>query len=422
MLETKPVLSSTSSGGSAGGTPPPPQVGAPASPAAFEAPKKRKFAWTRKAVTLFLVFSFLFGSLGALFYDTVLQDLLIAQGWVSSSSEKTIVRNQTPVTVIQNDAVVKAVAKVDPAVVSIISHVKTRNFFDQQLDNVASGSGFILTADGLIATNKHVIDGANTISVLTQEGKQYDAKLVDKDPLSDFAILRIEAKNLPVVELGFSDQLKIGEQVIAIGNALGSYDNTVTSGILSGINRTIVATDESHSDSSQLEGLLQIDAPINQGNSGGPLVNLLGQVIGVNTAVDKSGEGIGFAIPINDLRPAVESVIAKGKIVRPLLGVRYVNITPELAALNKLPSERGALVTGGANSTQSGVVTDGPAAKAGIKENDIILLINDVEINKDQSLIRVLSRFKPNEQVTVTYLRDEKKVTVKVTLGQANNN
>jgi S1-C subfamily serine protease len=305
--------------------------------------------------------------------------------------------------------------------VSVISHLKTRNLFDQTLDNVASGSGFFITADGLVATNKHVIDGANTISVLTQDGKQYDAKLVDTDPLNDFAILRIDAKNLPVVELGYSDQLKIGEQVIAIGNALGSYDNTVTSGILSGINRTIVASSESSADSSQLEGLLQVDAPINQGNSGGPLVNLTGQVIGINTAVDKSGEGIGFAIPINDLRPAIESAIAKGKIIRPLLGVRYINITPELKSLNKLPSDKGALVTAGQNSKLPAVVPDGPAAKAGIKDGDIILTINDVEITKDKSLIRALSKFNPGDAVSVTFLRDSKKQSVKVTLGQANN-
>lgn len=384
-------------------------------------PKPKKRLGRLWFSVLIVVASFLFGTAGAALYDTTLRAFFLAQGWSFASGDKTIVRTETPLTVVQNDAVVKSVAKVDPAVVSVISHLKTRNLFDQTLDNVASGSGFFITADGLVATNKHVIDGANTISVLTQDGKQYDAKLVDTDPLNDFAILRIDAKNLPVVELGYSDQLKIGEQVIAIGNALGSYDNTVTSGILSGINRTIVASSESSADSSQLEGLLQVDAPINQGNSGGPLVNLTGQVIGINTAVDKSGEGIGFAIPINDLRPAIESAIAKGKIIRPLLGVRYINITPELKSLNKLPSDKGALVTAGQNSKLPAVVPDGPAAKAGIKDGDIILTINDVEITKDKSLIRALSKFNPGDAVSVTFLRDGKKQSVKVTLGQANN-
>lgn len=378
---------------------------------------------TKKRTRLFfgiVVFiALVIGFLGAFLYDAFGHSFFLSHGWLSADSINGIERLQ-PVTVVQNDAVISAAAKVSPAVVSIISHTKNveTNLFGgaRPLDSTASGSGFIITKDGLIATNKHVIDGADKITVVTQDGGSYDAKLVSADPLNDFAIIRVDKKDLPVVDLGYSDELKVGEPVLAIGNALGSYTNSVTSGVISGTDRSIVA--QSESSASSLEGLLQVDAAINQGNSGGPLVNIQGQVIGINTAVDKAGEGIGFAIPINDLRPAIESVISQGHIVRPMLGVRYVNITPEIAGLNKLSTSKGALLETDSATTPS-VIPDGPADKAGLKDGDIIISVNGQEITPQQSLTRLLQKFRPGDTVEIKYIRDGKDASTKATLKEA---
>jgi S1-C subfamily serine protease len=376
-------------------------------------PKKRARAFFALIIFIALVVGFF----GAFLYDAYGHAFFLSRGWLAASVTNGVEKLQ-PITVVQNDAVVSAAAKVSPAVVSIISHsdnAKT-NFFGQTLGSTASGSGFIITSDGLIATNKHVIDGADKITVVTQDGGSFEAKLVSSDPLNDFAIVKVDKKDLPVVDLGYSDELKVGEPVIAIGNALGSYTNSVTAGVISGTDRNIVA--QAESSSSSLDDLLQVDAAINQGNSGGPLVNIQGQVIGINTAVDKAGEGIGFAIPINDLRPAIESVIAQGKIVRPMLGVRYVNITPEIAGLNKLPVTSGALLESESGAVPA-VIPDGPADKAGLKKGDIIEAVNGQAVSQQQSLTRLLQKFKPGDTVEIKYLRDGKEATVKATLKEA---
>ena len=305
------------------------------------------------------VIALLFGSGGALIFEKYLRDAFIRWNILSNSDDHVVVREVQPVSVVRNDAVVDAVNKVNPAVVSIVVTEKAKDFLGQPI--TASGTGFILTADGLVATNKHVASDKNaSYSVVTQSGKKYDGKVVDTDPLNDFAIIKIDAKDLPVVSLGFSDQLKLGETVIAIGNALGEYQNSVTTGVVSATNRSITAQGEDSA--SRLEGLIQVDAAINSGNSGGPLINLAGQVVGINTAVDVQAQNIGFAIPINDLRPAIDSVVKEGRIIRPMLGVRYVTITPEIAALNSLPVEQGALLASGNGGPA--LVAGGPAVKA----------------------------------------------------------
>ncbi len=380
---------------------------------------KRRFKKRRRAFAgLFVFISLVVGFIGAFLYDEFGHPFFASHGLLLGMSNGET-RELQPVTVVQNDATIDAVSKVSPAVVSIVAQSgnKRINFFNGQVGTTtASGSGFIVTRDGLIATNRHVIEDSTKISVITQDGGNYEAKLISTDPLNDFAIIKIDKKDLPVVDLGYSDELKVGEPVIAIGNALGSYTNSVTVGVISGTNRAIVA--QSENSESDLEGLLQVDAAINQGNSGGPLVNIKGQVIGVNTAVDKSGEGIGFAIPINDLRPAIESVISQGKIVRPMLGVRYVNITPEISALNKLSVNRGALLDGG-QGAESGIIAGGPADKAGLKTGDIIESVNGQEINEQNSLTRILQKFKPGDQVEIKYLRDGKEASTKATLKEA---
>jgi len=303
---------------------------------------RHKLLWI---VLLTAVVALVFGALGAFILERYFIDDLIAAHLVDNKEDGVIMREVQPVSVIEEDAVVDVVSKVNPAVVSIVVTDQAKNFVGQPLQQTASGTGFILTEDGLIATNAHVITASNNASftVITQEGERFEAQVLDTDPLNDFAIVKIEASGLPVVDLGSSDQLKAGEKVIAIGNALGEYQNTVTTGIVSATNRSILAAGAGNR-TSRLEGLIQVDAAINAGNSGGPLLNITGQVIGINTAVDAGAENIGFAIPINDLRPAIDSVIEEGRIIRPLLGVRYIPITSEIAALNDLPVEDGALV------------------------------------------------------------------------------
>jgi len=342
------------------------------------------------------------------------------------------------VMVKEDSSTVDAVNKVSPAVVSVIftKDVQVINPFSfgfgsgglsqpqtQVQKQQGGGSGFVITSDGYIATNRHVaeIDGAK-YSVITQDGKKYDAKVVALDPAFDFAVLKIEAKNLPVVDFGDSDNLDIGQKLIAIGNALGEFQNTVTVGVLSGKQRSIQAGDSSGTSSSteNLEGLLQTDAAINEGNSGGPLVNLKGQVIGVNVATAAKGqsEGIGFAIPINYLKPAVDSIKKSGKIIRPYLGIRYATVDQKIAAIKGIEADKGVIVLGNSDIGQSGVVKDSPADKAGIKEGDVILKINNDDLGQGNSLVNVLSKYHPGDEVTLQVLRDGKKQDIKVKLGE----
>lgn len=335
------------------------------------------------------------------------------------------------ISVKEDSAVISAVKKVSPAVVSVIftKDVKVINPFgnlfgtpDEQVQQQqGGGSGLIITSEGLIATNKHVasVDGAQ-YSVITQDGKKYDAKVVSKDPISDFAILKIEAKDLPTVEFGDSDNLDIGQRVIAIGNALGEFQNTVTVGVLSGKERTLTAAESSGSNAESLEGLLQTDAAINEGNSGGPLVNLKGQVIGMNTAMAAKGqaEGLGFAIPINSLKAAIDSIKKTGKIIRPYLGIRYIMVDQKIAAIKGMNEDKGVLVAGDQTNNQAAVVKDSPADKAGIKEGDVILKINGDEISQDNPLVGLLGKHQPGDEVTLRVLRDGKEMDVKVKLGE----
>ncbi|MFH0830894.1 MAG: trypsin-like peptidase domain-containing protein, partial [Parcubacteria group bacterium] len=264
-----------------------------------------------------------------------------------------------------------------------------------------------------IATNKHVVQDRNlNYTVSLADGRSFEVKEIALDPSFDFAVVKIEAENLPFVELGSSDALKIGERVIAIGNAVGEFQNSVTAGVVSALNRTIEASD-GISKVELLEGLIQTDAAINPGNSGGPMVNLAGQVVGVNTATDLGSENIGFAIPIDDAKVAVESVIKDGKIVRPLLGVRYVNLNKEVAELNHLKQARGAYVT---SDKGEAVVTGSPAAALGIKQGDIVLAIGEDEIQPERSLAAILRKYRPGDKVTVKWLDQDKERSDEVSL------
>jgi len=323
------------------------------------------------------------------------------------------------VTVQENSGVIEAVKKVSPSVVSISTTSQALGFFGDVVQQKGGGTGFIVTNDGLILTNKHVVDGSSDLTVITNDGKDYKATVAAVDPLFDFALVKIDAKNLPVVELGDSDQLEIGQAVIAIGNALGEYQNSVSSGIVSGIARSITASDRSGGSSSQMEGLIQTDAPINPGNSGGPLLNISGQVIGIDTAIDSQANSIGFALPINSAKVALNSYLKNGKITRPFMGVRYVNITREFAAANGMDITSGALIVAGTGQGENlAIVPGGPADKAGLAEKDIITEVNGEKIVEDKSLITILSSYNPGDKVEVKYLRKGEEKTMTVTLGE----
>jgi serine protease Do len=320
---------------------------------------------------------------------------------------------QQTVRIEESSAIIEAVEKVSPAVVSIVARAAQTSPFDLG-GEAGAGSGFIITADGLIATNRHVVSDSDLkYTVGLQDGRTFPATIVSRDPTFDFAILRIEAENLPIVELGSSDNVKIGERVIAIGNAFGELQNTVTAGVISARNRTIEAQD-GFASVELLEGLLQTDAAINPGNSGGPLVNISGQVIGVNTATDLGSENIGFAIPIDDAKVAIESVIKVGKIQRPYLGVRYVNLNKEIADLNEISREQGALIV--SDRFGSAVVSGSPADTLGIEEGDIIVSLGSDEITPERSLAAILRKHRPGEEIIVTWLNNDKEKQKAVTL------
>jgi serine protease Do len=254
---------------------------------------------------------------------------------------------------------------------------------------VGSGSGFLISSDGMIVTNRHVVaDTTATYEVSLSSGKKYSAKVLARDSGLDVAIIKISASNLPYLSFGDSDKLEVGQSVIAIGNALGEFKNTVSVGVVSGLSRTIVAGND-FGQSERLDKVIQTDAAINRGNSGGPLLDLSGEVIGINVATVVGSSNVGFALPINSVKSTIDSVKKTGKIVRPYAGLRYVVITPELKTKNNLPVDYGILITKGEGTSAPAVTPGSPAAKAGIKEGDIILEVNGKKINSDfSSLVR----------------------------------
>ena len=332
------------------------------------------------------------------------------------NKNNTIFTGNTKVNVQESSAVIDVSKKVSPAVVSITGVTQQLNLFGNASTTKSAGTGFIVRADGLIVTNKHVVaDTSTKYTVITSDGKQYNADIKSTDPINDIAILKIDGSNLPIVDLGNSDDLQVGQTAIAIGNALGQYQNSVTVGVVSGIGRVIQAGDSTGSSTESLDNVIQTDAAINPGNSGGPLINIAGQAIGVNTAVDSQAQGIGFAIPINLVKSALDSYLANGKIVRPMLGVRYVSLTKEISTQNNLSVSQGALIY--SSDGTAAVVVGSPADKAGLKSGDIITKINDDAITEKSSLISLLSKYKPGDNVKVTYVRDGKEKSATVTLS-----
>ena len=306
--------------------------------------------------------------------------------------------------------------KVSASVVSIVTSTKTTNFFGQDYESAAAGTGIIVTSNGYILTNKHVINGATSITVVLDDGTTYeDAELVATDPLNDVAFLKIkDVDGLTAATLGDSKTLNVGQQVMAIGNALGQYQNTVTVGVVSGLGRSITASDGSGYNTETLSDMIQTDAAINSGNSGGPLVNAAGEVIGINTATSTSAENMGFAIPISSVKGMLAQLVETGSAKRSYLGVYAAEITPEVAKAYNLPVNSGAYLY--SSSSYSAIVKDGPAAKAGLKDKDIVKAVNGVEVGKAGTLTDLIGEYKPGDTVQLTVIREGNEIAVNVTL------
>lgn len=272
---------------------------------------------------------------------------------------------------------------------------------------IGGGSGFIVSADGYILTSNHVVaDTSADYTVILGPKHKYPAKVLSRNPINDIAVLKIISKNLPFVELADSSKIEMGEEVVAVGNALGEFHDTLSAGIISGLSRFITAFGGIDHQTQNLKGLIQTDAAINPGNSGGPLVNMAGQVIGINTAMIMGAQNIGFAIPINYAKKDLNEVKKYGKIVVPFLGIKYVLISKEMAQINKLSVNDGALVVREALG-EPPVIKDSAADKAGIKEFDIIIECNGEKVTLKNPLANILQKCKIGQETIFKVLRPD---------------
>ena len=430
----------------------------------FELPKlKAPRFWQSKTFRLIVltilissIFGFLSGAIsGSYFYSEVknyLTKLNIELPETEKIIEKETIREYLP-QASQEEATIRVVKEVSPAVVSIII-TKDVPVFEQyyinpfeefgqpffqfevpqyrqkgtQKQEVGGGTGFIISKDGMILTNSHVVsDEEADYTVFTLDGKKYPAKVLAKDTFRDLALIEIEPekivdgkgefnlKSFPVAELGDSDNLQIGQTVITIGNALGEFKNTVSAGVISGLGRRVTASGGGVVET--LEDVIQTDAAINQGNSGGPLLNLKGEVIGVNFAMVQQAENIGFAISINKAKKDIEQVKKFGKISFPFLGVRYVLINEEIQKENNLPVDYGAWVQKGEGG-EPAIFPGSAAEKVGLEEGDIILEFNGEKITTENTLAKIIMEHDPGDKITLKILRQGKEKIFEVVLGE----
>jgi serine protease Do len=355
-------------------------------------------------------------------------------GWLGSRSQnhQTSANINTEaskqIVTTQSQLINKIAKDVSPSVVSVdvTTQSAQASFFGFNVpsEQQAAGTGVIISSDGVVLTNRHVVPaGTSTVSVTLSDGTKLDnvsviGRTSDSDSL-DVAFLKIndkKGKTLQAASLGDSSQMQVGDMVVAIGNALGQFQNTVTNGIISGYGRNLEAGDESGGSTETLQNLFQTDAAINQGNSGGPLVNSDSQVIGINVAIAGDAQNVGFAIPINDVKGLINSVLSKGKLERPYLGVRYVSLTDDIAYQYNLDVKRGAYLAPGNGST---IISGSPAEKAGLQEKDIITKVNDTSVDENHSLTSLLGQHQVGDRVTLTVIRDGKTITVSATLEAA---
>ena len=353
---------------------------------------------------------------GAVVYRTLQQGSANLPGPVqdvlpsnNTDPNQTLTLNTTDV----ETSITQSVQKVGPAVVTVVGTIPGQNtFFGPTGDQMVSGTGFFITDQGYILTNNHVVEGTKEVTIVLSDGTEQKATIVGTDIYSDIAVLKTEGSVPAVAKLGNSDVLQPGESVIAIGSPLGNFKNTVTVGVVSATGRSIDT-----GNGYQIEDLIQTDAAINHGNSGGPLVNLAGEVIGVNTLVVRStgsgdvAEGLGFAVPVNTAQAVAQQIIEKGYFARPYIGISFQPINPEIAAIYNLPAQWGVYVTS--------VAQNSPARQAGLQEGDIITKIGEVALDETHSYANTLFGFQPGDQITLDIVRGNETMHVDVTLGEA---
>lgn len=338
---------------------------------------------------------------------------------------------------MKKSPIVKIAKKVCPAVITIVISKdlpKVEGFYlfpfgeesfifpkfkeGTEKTRIGGGSGFIVSPDGYVLTCNHVVsDPEADYTIILDPKNKYQARILATDPLVDIAVLKIEGKNFPFLELGDSDKIELGETVIAIGNPLGEFEDTISAGIVSGLSRKITAYGGLPMKATSLRGLIQTDAAINPGNSGGPLVNMEGKVIGINTAMVMGAQNIGFAIPINYAKKILEEVKKYGRLKRPFLGVRYVILNPEIARIHKLPVDFGALVVR-ESFGEPAVLKGSPAEKAGLKEYDIILEANGKKITEEKTLADILQELNIGDKLVLKVLRDGKEIILEAKLEE----
>lgn len=371
----------------------------------------KKIVFGKFALVLFIVAAWILSIFLVLKYAGKLPQGIVQNNMVS----------QTQTVVDEESVVIDVVEKVSPSVVSIaVEGRQTINFFgipqEGRQEDSGIGTGFVVSSDGLIMTNKHVVssDDESYVAIIRDnngEEKRYEITEVNRDPFNDLAIVKVNADNLTPLELGDSDALKVGQKVIAIGNALGRFENTVTTGVVSGLARGVAPYDPSTGFSERLDDLIQTDAAINPGNSGGPLVNTAGQVIGINTAV-ASAENIGFAIKVNIAKNLIDDFNnSGGKISRPFLGVRYTHISRDVALLNEVPE--GELVR---------EVVDGSSAdNAGIEVGDIITEFDGQKLDSENKLTELIRSKRVGDRIALKVFRDDGSLDLNASLGEAPN-
>jgi len=306
----------------------------------------------------------------------------------------------------------------------IIPYYEIKEGEDNVLEQIGAGTGFIVSEEGLVITNKHVVEDEDAVySILTNDGEEYDVEILSQNPAQDIAILKIlnaEGVSFQPLKLGDSSSIKLGQTAIAIGNALGMYQNTVSVGVISGLQRDVLAQGNNGA-YEKLEDIIQTDAAINSGNSGGPLLNSKGEVIAINTAVSLDGENIGFAIPINKAKKDLAQVEAEGKISYPFIGIRYLTLDEDYSEELGLSVDYGAYIVEQEEGDEPSVVKNSPAEKVGLQEKDIILEVDGQQVNQDNNLVNILQNYLPGDTLNLKVLRGENNINVELVLADWND-